>query len=105
MPDQHPSLIAGLITYAEQLAQSAIFAAVGMTVGIGQLLASQETLSWRVVIGRALSTGGLGTVAGIVVIWLPDLTFAGQIGVAAAVASLGTSALERIFQRLIGGAK
>jgi hypothetical protein len=37
--------------------------------------------------------------------WVPDLTFAGQIGLAAALASLGTSALERLFQRWLGGAK
>ena len=59
----------------------------------------------RIIVGRALSTGGLGTVAGVVVVWIPELSFAGQIGVAAGIASLGTSALERVFQRVIGGGK
>lgn len=105
MPDRTPGDLAALIAYAEQLAQAAVFALVGMLVGVGQLLASPETLSWRVVVGRALTTGGLGTVAGIAVVWIPELTFAGQIGAAAMVASLGTSALERVFIRLIGGSK
>lgn len=105
MPDRAPGLIASLASYGEQIAQATIFALVGMMVGIGQLLASQEMLTTRIVVGRALSTGGLGTVAGVVVVWIPELSFAGQIGIAAAVASLGTSALERVFQRLIGGGK
>ena len=105
MPDRTPSLIANLAAYGEQIAQATIFALVGMMVGIGQLLASQEVLTTRIIVGRALSTGGLGTVAGVVVVWIPELSFAGQIGIAAAVASLGTSALERVFQRVIGGGK
>lgn len=105
MPDRAPSLIAILISYGEQIAQAFVFAIVGMAVGLGQLLASQEMLTTRIIVGRALSTGGLGTVAGVVVVWIPELSFAGQIGVAAALASLGTSALERVFQRVIGGGK
>lgn len=105
MPDRTTPLIAALITYGEQIAQATVFALVGMMVGLGQLLASQEILSTRIIVGRALSTGGLGTVAGVVVVWIPDLSFAGQIGIAAAIASLGTSALERVFQRVIGGDK
>lgn len=105
MPDRAPSLLSVLISYGEQIAQAAIFALVGMAVGLGQLLASQEMLSTRIIVGRALSTGGLGTVAGVVVVCIPELSFAGQIGVAAGLASLGTSALERVFQRVIGGGK
>lgn len=105
MPDRVPSLLSVLLGYGEQIAQSGIFAFVGMVVGLGQLFASQEMLTTRIIVGRALSSGGLGTVAGVVVVWIPDLSFAGQIGVAAGIASLGTSALERVFQRVIGGGK
>ena len=105
MPDRVPSLLSVLLGHGEQIAQSVIFALVGMVVGLGQLFASQEMLTTRIIVGRALSSGGLGTVAGVVVVWIPDLSFAGQIGVAAGIASLGTSALERVFQRVIGGGK
>jgi len=105
MPDRVPSLLSVLLGYGEQIALSVIFALVGMLVGLGQLFASQEMLTTRIIVGRALSSGGLGTVAGVVVVWIPDLSFAGQIGVAAGIASLGTSALERVFQRVIGGGK
>lgn len=33
---------------------------VGVLVGLGQLLASRERLSTRIVVGRALSSAGLG---------------------------------------------
>lgn len=105
MPDRAPGILATLAQYGESIMQATIFAMVGMSVGLGQLLASQELLTARIIVGRALSTGGLGTVAGVIVVWIPELSFAGQIGVAAAAASLGTSALERIFQRVIGGDK
>jgi hypothetical protein len=78
-------------------------AAVGAVVGIGTLLASTEVLTWRVVVGRAISSGALGMSAAAILSFLPDLPFAAQLGLAAVLASLGTSALERLFQRVIGG--
>ena len=41
--------------------------------------------------------------AGAVLVWVPDLPLIGQVGVAAVLASLGTSGLERLFQRLLQG--
>jgi hypothetical protein len=78
-------------------------AVVGAVVGIGTLLASEEVSTWRVTIGRAISSGALGMSAAAILSFMPDLPFAAQLGVAAVLASLGTSALERLFQRIIGG--
>lgn len=78
-------------------------AMVGALVGIGTLLASTERLTWRVVIGRAISSGALGMSAAALLSFMPTLPFAAQLGLAAVLASLGTSALERLFQRVIGG--
>ena len=103
MPDKDPNNIRLLLDYAEQILQAAIFAVIGVAVGIGQLLASAEVLTPRIIVGRALSTGGLGMVAGLAVVWIPDVPLVAQIGLAAAIASLGTSGLERVFQRIIGG--
>ena len=84
-----------------QLASSILFALVGVTIGLGQLLAGNERLTYRLLVGRALSTGGLAMAAGVVLVWVPELSMVGQIGVAAGLASLGTSGLERAFQRVI----
>ena len=90
-----------IMTWLEQILQVFLFALIGVGIGVGQLLASTERLTARIIIGRALSTGGLAMAAGLVLVWIPDLPMIGQMGVAAALASLGTSGLERVFQRVI----
>jgi len=92
-----------VIGYLEQIGNAVLFSLVGISIGLGQLLASGEVLTARIIVGRALSTGGIAMAAGSVLVWVPDVPMLGQIGVAAALASLGTSGLERLFQRLISG--
>ena len=76
--------------------------AVGGLVGFGQLLASKEELTWRIVMGRFLSSCGLGVSAAAVVIFVPELPLVAQLGLAAGLASLGTSALEVVFRKYFG---
>jgi hypothetical protein len=78
-------------------------ALIGAVVGLGKLLASDETLTKRVVAGRALSSGALGMAAAAILSFMPDIPFTAQMGIAALLSSLGTSALERIIQRIAGG--
>ena len=85
----------------EQFASSFLFFMVGISIGMGQLLAGNERLTLRLLVGRALSTGGLAMAAGVVLVWVPELSLVGQIGVAAGLASLGTSGLERTLHRFI----
>lgn len=96
MPEKVLSLI-------DQMANALMFAIVGIAIGVGQLLASAEVLNWRIIIGRSLSTAGIAMAAGAVLVWVPDLPLLGQLGVAAGLASLGTSGLERMFQRVTQG--
>lgn len=74
----------------------------GLIVGLGQVLASEEALTARLVIGRALSTVGLSLVAGLILIQIPDASLPVIIGLSALIASLGTSGLERILQHYLG---
>ena len=83
--------------------QVALLAALGAVVGLGQLLAGAEPLTVRLVVGRALTSAGLGASSAALLILMPDLPLAAQLGIAATLASLGTSALERLFQRILGG--
>lgn len=87
----------------EGFATATLFATVGALIGVGKLMSSGEPLSARLVIGRAISTGGIAMAAGAVLVWVPGLSLLGQIGVAAGLASLGTSGLERVLSRVIGG--
>lgn len=85
----------------DHLVSSCLFASVGVVIGFGQLLAGSERITVRLLVGRALTTGGLAMAAGVVLVWVPELSLVGQIGVAAGLASLGTSGLERAFLRVI----
>lgn len=79
-----------------------ILAVVGALVGLGQMLAEQQALTPRSVIGRCLTSGGLGASAAAVLTWLPELPFFAQLGIAAMFASLGTSGLTLLAQRILG---
>jgi hypothetical protein len=74
---------------------------VGGLVGLGQLLASKEVLTPRIIIGRVLSSAGLGATASIIVVFIPDVPIYAQFGLAAAMASLGTSALEKLLKKYL----
>lgn len=76
-------------------------AGIGALVGLGQLLASKEILTKRIIIGRMLSSAGLGASASAILTFMPSLPIEAQFGIAAAFASLGTSGLERLFQKWI----
>lgn len=103
MPEKIVQVAQTATDWWQALAQAALFCLIGVLTGIGQLLASKEVLSPRIVIGRCLSTAGIAMAAGVVLIAFPGLPLIAQIGVAAALASLGTSGLERLIQRALGG--
>jgi hypothetical protein len=71
----------------------------GVLVGIGQLLLGKEPITLRRALGRAIVTGGLSTGAAAVLVWFPAVPLVAVVGLGAALASLGTSGLERILQR------
>lgn len=81
-----------------------VLVGVGAVVGLGQLLVSNEKLTGRIIVGRAVVSGGLGLAAAGLLSFMPELSFYAQMGVASMLASLGTSALERVLQRLTGTA-
>ena len=100
MPEK---IVKQVAAFGDELHMAFLFAAVGILIGIGHLLASKEVLTPRIIVGRAISTGGLALGAGAALAWMPELPVVAQVGIAAALASLGTSGLERMFQRMLGG--
>jgi len=74
---------------------------IGALIGVGQLLGSSDMLTPRVVIGRALTSGGLAMCASVVLIWYPDIHPVALAGIAATLASLGTSFLSMAASRLL----
>lgn len=75
---------------------------VGVLTALGQLLASNERLTPRIILGRALSSIGLSVSAGALLLWFAEPHPLALIGVSAGLASLGTSFLERFLQKKLG---
>lgn len=75
-------------------------ALIGAAVGIGQLLASEERLTIRIVVGRAICSAGLGASCAAAGLIFPDVNPIMSYGLAALVASLGTSGLEVLLKTL-----
>jgi len=77
----------------------AVLGLAGFIAGLGTLLASKEHLTVRIVIGRAISSIVLGVTASLSILWYPDITLETKIAIACGIASLGTSGLERLYQK------
>ena len=75
---------------------------IGALTAFGQLLASNEKLTPRIILGRALTSVGLSVSAGALMLWFADPHPLALIGVSAGLASLGTSFLERLVQKKLG---
>lgn len=102
MNDTPPTFLAWLQTWGQQILHAWALAAVGVLIGMGQLLRSEERITWRLAVGRALTTGGLSMAAGAALVWAPGIPFVAQLGIAASLASLGAAGLERMFARFLG---
>lgn len=76
------------------------FVIVGVLTAVGQMLQSTSPITWRIAVGRSITTGGMGLVAGAALAVFPDLSFIAQLGIAAALASLGSSGIEIVLQRI-----
>lgn len=89
-PKNHPEGFVGLL------------AAIGAFIGLGKLLSSQDKLTPRLVIGRAITSAGLGAAAGATTLMFPTADPLVMMAAAAGLSSLGTSALEAMFNRVTG---
>ena len=102
MPEK---IVHNLTTWKDDIELALVFWFIGATIGIGQHLLSPDRFSWRVIVGRALSTGGLAVVSGAMLMVQPNMCPLAQMGIAAGIASLGTAALEMAFMRFVIGRK
>ncbi|SKB50801.1 hypothetical protein [Luteibacter sp. 22Crub2.1] len=74
-------------------------ASIGAVVGIGKLLASTEKITVRIVAARAIISGALGLCAAAASLMFPNISTNATIGVACVLSSLGSSAVESVFQK------
>lgn len=69
---------------------------IGFMLGIAKLLAGDEAITWRKVIGRALLGTGSSLIAGLVMIPHPNASQLVVVGAAALLGILGHSFIEWI---------
>lgn len=80
----------------------AVLAAIGAAIGIGKLMAADDPITLRLLIGRAITNAGIGAAAGAVMLFVPDANPVLLYGAAAGLASVGTSTLEYILKSRFG---
>lgn len=97
MPDK---IAANITEWWQTFFQALAFTGIGVLIALGQILQVKEPITWKVAIGRCITTGGIALVAGATLTLFPSIPFIAQIGIAAMLASLGNSGLEMLIQRL-----
>lgn len=82
--------------FLQDLTTGVLLFLVGAMIGSAQAPGAVGRVTWRKALSRAVTTGGLSLAAGSVLVWLPETSLLALVGLAAALASLGTSGLERL---------
>ncbi|WP_047238154.1 holin [Chromobacterium subtsugae] len=67
---------------------------VGAAIGLGKLLVSNEQITLRLALGRSIMGSAASTVAGVVLMQVPDLPLPALMGIGSAAGILGAQYLE-----------
>jgi hypothetical protein len=84
--------------------QMAILSGISGSIGVGQLLLSNQKLSWRLLLGKAICSAGLGGSAALLGMFHTGATFELQIGLACALATMGSDVLTNLIIKRFSGA-
>ena len=74
-------------------------AVLGLLIGLGKLLASDEELTWRLVIGRSILGSATSMIAGVALIQIPDLPLVAILGIGSALGISGAQVVEKLLLR------
>lgn len=99
----HAAAAAGVVDLASWKLMAGI-ALGGLVLGLGRLLASNEKLTWRLAIGRAIVSAGVSIGAGAVLLVVPEIPVLALVGIAALAAVLGEQFIEKLIQDRYGHA-
>lgn len=67
---------------------------IGAAIGFAKLLVSDEKLTWRLAIGRTILGSATSTIAGAVVLQIPNINPLALLAIASAVGILGSAFIE-----------
>lgn len=74
---------------------------IGGLIGLSRLLVSDERLSWRLVIGRTILGSAASTVAGLILIQVPEINPNALIAIASALGLLGSTFIEEYLKKSV----
>ena len=78
-------------------------AIIGALIALGKLLQSMHPLSWRMVIGRMITGSAVSTIAGIILISIPDIPFPAVMALGSALGVLGAEFMENWMKKFAEG--
>lgn len=75
---------------------------MGAIIGVGKLLAGSEPITWRLVIGRMILGSATTTVAGVVLLSIPDIPPIALLAIGSALGIAGSQVIESYVKRRVG---
>jgi hypothetical protein len=72
---------------------------LGAVIGVGKLLLSEEKLTPRVILGRAIMGSATSLVAGVALMEIPGMQPMTLLGIGSALGILGQQYLEKILRK------
>lgn len=72
---------------------------VGAAIGIGKLLVSDEQITTRLIVGRALLGSAASLMAGIALLQVPDISPLALLGIGSALGIVGAQYLEAFLKK------
>lgn len=72
-------------------------AGAGLLIGLGKLLAEGQNVTLKVAFGRCIVSTALGAASALLLAFLPEAPLEAVVGLGCAIASIGTSGLERLL--------
>lgn len=67
---------------------------IGASIGFAKLMVSDEKLTLRLMIGRTILGGATSTIAGAIILQVPDINPLALIAIASALGILGSTFIE-----------
>lgn len=85
--------------HESKLGMLATLIIIGAAIGFAKLLVSDEKITWRLAIGRTILGSATSTIAGAVVLQIPDIDPLALIAIAATLGILGSTFIESWLKR------
>ncbi len=72
---------------------------IGAAIGFAKLLVSDEKLTWRLMIGRTILGAATSTIAGAIVLQIPNINPLALLAIASALGIIGSTFIEAWLKR------